>query len=157
MVEPWLLQVTMVSMVLSMLIAPFIILNSDKIVMRFSSNEWVQQSLELTKIASSAMSLQQHVIMAGFGRTGQNIATLLEEEQIPYRALDLDLERVRKAEAAGASVSYADATRRESLVAGRHSSCIIADYHVCEYAGSIANPAFCQRDGAQPAGYRAQL
>ena len=128
MVEPWLLQVTMVSMVLSMLIAPFIILNSDKIVMRFSSNEWVQQSLELTKIASSAMSLQQHVIMAGFGRTGQNIATLLEEEQIPYRALDLDLERVRKAETAGASVSYADATRRESLVAAgihRASSLII--------------------------------
>lgn len=34
--------------------------------------------------------------MAGFGRTGQNIATLLEEEQIPYRALDLDLERVAR-------------------------------------------------------------
>ena len=128
MMEPWLLQVTMASMVLSMLAAPFIILNSDKIVMRFSSNEWMQQSLELTKIASSSMSLQQHVIMAGFGRTGQSIATLLEEEQIPYRALDLDLERVRKAEAAGANVSYADATRRESLVAAgihRASSLIV--------------------------------
>ncbi|EEO28223.1 monovalent cation:proton antiporter family protein [Oxalobacter paraformigenes] len=128
MVEPWLLQVTMASMVLSMLAAPFIILNADKIVMRFSANEWIQQSLELTKIASSSMSLQRHVILAGFGRTGQNIATLLEEEQIPYRALDMDLERVRKAEAAGANVSYADASRRESLVAAgihRASSLIV--------------------------------
>lgn len=128
MVEPWLVQVTMVSMVLSMLIAPFVILNSDKIVMRFAANEWVQQSLELTKIASSSMSLQQHVILAGFGRTGQNIARLLEDEQISYRALDMDLERVRKAETAGANVSYANATRRESLVAAgihRASSLII--------------------------------
>ncbi len=147
MVEPWLLQVTMASMVLSMLAAPFIILNSDKIVMRFSANEWIQQSLELTRIASSSMSLQQHVILAGFGRTGQNIATLLEEEQIPYRALDMDLERVRKAEAAGANVSYADATRRESLVAAgihRASSLIVtfaninAALRVLYYAKELA-------------------
>lgn len=147
MVEPWILQVTMASMVLSMLAAPFIILNADKIVMRFSTNEWIQQSLELTKIASSSMSLQQHVILAGFGRTGQNIATLLEEEQIPYRALDMDLERVRKAETAGANVSYADATRRESLVAAgihRASSLIItfasvnAALRVLHYAKELA-------------------
>lgn len=147
MVEPWILQVTMASMVLSMLAAPFIILNADKIVMRFSANEWIQQSLELTKIASSSMSLQQHVILAGFGRTGQNIATLLEEEQIPYRALDMDLERVRKAETAGANVSYADATRRESLVAAgihRASSLIItfasvnAALRVLHYAKELA-------------------
>lgn len=147
MVEPWILQVTMASMVLSMLAAPFVILNADKIVMRFSANEWIQQSLELTKIASSSMSLQQHVILAGFGRTGQNIATLLEEEQIPYRALDMDLERVRKAETAGANVSYADATRRESLVAAgihRASSLIItfasvnAALRVLHYAKELA-------------------
>ena len=147
MVEPWVIQVTMASMVLSMLAAPFIILNADKIVMRFSANEWIQQSLELTKIASSSMALQRHVILAGFGRTGQNIATLLEEEQVPYRALDLDLERVRKAEAAGANVSYADATRRESLVAAgihRASSLIItfANIHaalrVLYYAKELA-------------------
>ena len=147
MVEPWILQVTMASMVLSMLAAPFIILNADQIVMRFSANEWIQQSLELTKIASSSMSLQQHVILAGFGRTGQNIATLLEEEQIPYRALDMDLERVRKAETAGANVSYADATRRESLVAAgihRASSLIItfasvnAALRVLHYAKELA-------------------
>lgn len=147
MVEPWILQVTMASMVLSMLAAPFIILNADKIVLRFSANEWIQQSLELTKIASSSMSLQQHVILAGFGRTGQNIATLLEEEQIPYRALDMDLERVRKAETAGAHVSYADATRRESLVAAgihRASSLIItfadinAAQKVLHYAKELA-------------------
>eukprot|EP01036_Dinobryon_divergens_P014225 gene14225-19208_t len=43
--------------------------------------------------------------------------TMLEEEKIPYHALDLDPERVAEAQSAGAAVSYGDATRRESLIA----------------------------------------
>jgi CPA2 family monovalent cation:H+ antiporter-2 len=57
------------------------------------------------------------VIVAGFGRSGQSLATLLTEENIAYHALDLDPERVQEAQAAGANVSYGDAGRRESLVA----------------------------------------
>lgn len=54
---------------------------------------------------------------AGFGRSGQSLATLLAEEKIEYHALDLDPERVQEAQLAGAHVSYGDAGRRESLVA----------------------------------------
>ncbi len=57
------------------------------------------------------------MIIAGFGRSGQNLAKLLEEEKIAYHALDLDPDRVREAQAAGANVSYGDSARRESLVA----------------------------------------
>jgi CPA2 family monovalent cation:H+ antiporter-2 len=63
------------------------------------------------------MATQKHVIIAGFGRSGQNLARLLEEEKIAYHALDLDPDRVREAQAAGAHVSYGDSARRESLVA----------------------------------------
>jgi CPA2 family monovalent cation:H+ antiporter-2 len=67
------------------------------------------------------MATQKHVIIAGFGRSGQNLAKLLEEEGIAYHALDLDPDRVREAQAAGAQVSYGDAARRESLkAAGIH-------------------------------------
>lgn len=128
MLEPWLTQVFLASMVLSMLSAPFIITQSDRIVMKFSANEWMLQSLALTKLASNTIGKKEHVIIAGFGRTGQNIARLLNEEKIPYQALDLDLERIRRAEAAGKNVSYADATRRESLIAAgihRASSLVI--------------------------------
>lgn len=128
MLEPWLVQVLLASMVLSMLSAPFIIAQSDRIVMKFSANEWMTQSLALTQLASSTMEAKQHVVIAGFGRTGQSVARMLTEEKIPYHALDLDPERVRKAEAAGERVSYADATRRESLIAAgihRASSLVI--------------------------------
>lgn len=115
--DPLIIQLILASMVLSMLIAPFILANSDAIVMKLSANEWMVQSLTLTQIASRTMATQKHVIIAGFGRSGQSLAKLLEEEQIAYHALDLDPERVREAQAAGANVSYGDAARRESLIA----------------------------------------
>lgn len=115
--EPLLVQLILASMVLSMLAAPIILAKSDAIVMKMSSNEWMMQSVALTQIATRTMSAQQHVIIAGFGRTGQSLARLLDEEGIPYQALDLDPDRVREAQAAGAHVSYGDAGRRESLLA----------------------------------------
>jgi CPA2 family monovalent cation:H+ antiporter-2 len=116
-VDPFVIQVVLASMVLSMLAAPFLIEQSDRLVLKFSSNEWMMQSLNLTRIAARTMSTQKHVIVAGFGRSGQSLATLLQEEEIEYHALDLDPTRVQEAQSAGANVSYGDAGRRESLVA----------------------------------------
>jgi len=117
MLDPLFIQLILASMVLSMLTAPFILSKSDAIVMKLSSNEWMMQSLALTKIAARTMGAQKHVIIAGFGRSGQNLAKLLEEEKIAYYALDLDPDRVNEAQAAGANVSYGNAARRESLLA----------------------------------------
>jgi CPA2 family monovalent cation:H+ antiporter-2 len=128
--DPLIIQLVLASMVLSMLIAPFILAKSDVIVMKLSANEWMMQSLALTQIATRTMSTKRHVIIAGFGRTGQSLAKLLEEEKIDYQALDLDPDRVREAQAAGAHVSYGDAARRESLVAaGIHrATAIVVTY-----------------------------
>ncbi|MGZ3237190.1 MAG: cation:proton antiporter, partial [Burkholderiaceae bacterium] len=115
--DPLIIQLILASMVLSMLAAPFILAKSDVIVMKLASNDWMMQSIALTQIATRTMSTQKHVLIAGFGRTGQSLAKLLEEEKIAYYALDLDPDRVREAQDAGANVSYGDAARRESLVA----------------------------------------
>ena len=116
-IDPYIIQLVLASMVLSMLLAPLLIEHSDKIVMKMSSNEWMIQSLQLTQIATRTMASQKHVIIAGFGRSGQSLATLLSEENIAYQALDMDPERVQEAQAAGAHVSYGDAGRKESLIA----------------------------------------
>ena len=115
--DPFVVQVVLAAMVLSMLIAPLLIAKSDAIVMKLAANDWMMQSLALTKIATRTMAAQKHVLIAGFGRSGQSLATLLTEEKIEYHALDLDPERVQEAQLAGAHVSYGDAGRRESLVA----------------------------------------
>lgn len=116
-IDPLIIQLILASMVLSMLIAPFILEKSDAIVLKLSANEWMMQSLTLTQLAARTMDTKRHVIIAGFGRSGQSLAKLLEEEHIVYHALDLDPERIQEARAAGANVSYGDAARRESLVA----------------------------------------
>ena len=73
--------------------------------------------MELTKVAAKSMSTQGHVIICGYGRSGQYMARFIEQENVDYVALDLDPERVREAAAAGDTVVYGDAARRETLVA----------------------------------------
>ncbi|HYR26730.1 MAG TPA: cation:proton antiporter, partial [Aquabacterium sp.] len=105
------------AMVLSMLATPLIIQYSDPIVMRVSSTDWLMQSLAMTKIASKAINTERHVLICGYGRSGQNLARLLDQEHIPYMALDLDPDRVQQAASAGQNVVFGDATRLQSLVA----------------------------------------
>ncbi|MDE2287810.1 MAG: monovalent cation:proton antiporter-2 (CPA2) family protein [Burkholderiales bacterium] len=116
-VEPALIQAILASMLLSMLLAPFLIQNADRIALRFASNEWMLQALQMTKIASQSMKTAGHVIICGYGRCGQNLARLLEQEDIAYIALELDPDIVLAAASAGESVVFGDAARREALVA----------------------------------------
>ncbi len=126
-VDPTLLQAILASMLLSMLAAPFLIQNADRIVMRLSSTEWMQQSLQMTRIATQSLKQRGHVIICGYGRAGQNLARMLEQEGIAYVALDLDPDRVSAAAAAGESVVFGDAARRESLLAaGIHRAAAVA-------------------------------
>jgi CPA2 family monovalent cation:H+ antiporter-2 len=110
-------QVVLAAMVLSMLSAPLLIHFADPIVRRFTANDWLARAAQITSIAATAMARQNHVIVCGYGRSGQNLARLLETEEIPYIALDDDPQRVREAAGDGSSVVYGDAGRKETLVA----------------------------------------
>jgi CPA2 family monovalent cation:H+ antiporter-2 len=126
-VDPTLFQAVLASMLLSMLAAPFIIQNADRIVLRLSASDWMMQSLQMTRIATQSLKQSNHVIICGYGRSGQNLARLLEQEGLSYVALDLDPDRVAAAAAAGESVVFGDAARRESLVAaGIHRAASVA-------------------------------
>jgi CPA2 family monovalent cation:H+ antiporter-2 len=111
------MQVVLASMLLSMLSAPVLVQYSDRIAMRLASSEWLHKSLEIARIAQSAIAVEKHVLICGFGRSGQHLGKMLEQEGITYVALDLDPDLVRQAAAAGDSVVYGDAGRRETLVA----------------------------------------
>ena len=116
-VAPQWVSPVLASMVLSMLIAPLLIIYSNRIVMRLSATDWLLQSVQLTSIAKRSITTQGHVIICGYGRSGQNLARLLQTQRIPYMALDLDPDRVRQAAAAGQSVVFGDAARLQSLMA----------------------------------------
>ncbi|CAN7634756.1 monovalent cation:proton antiporter-2 (CPA2) family protein [Acidovorax sp. LjRoot129] len=116
-VQPALMNPILAAMVLSMLATPFLIMYSNRIVMKLVASDWLQQSLQMTTIARKSINTNKHVIICGYGRCGQNLARMLEQEGIPYMALDLDPDRVRQAAAAGDSVVYGDATRLQALMA----------------------------------------
>jgi CPA2 family monovalent cation:H+ antiporter-2 len=109
------LQTVVAAMVLSMLSAPLLIQYADVIVRRFTANDWLARAAQVTAIATQAMARQEHVIVCGYGRSGQNLARLLEAEDIAFVALDNDPLRVREAAGSGASVVYGDAGRRDTL------------------------------------------
>ena len=129
-VPPDLLNPILASMVLSMLATPFIILYSNGIVMKLVSSEWLQQSLQMTSIARKSINANKHVIICGYGRCGQNLGSMLEQEGIQYMALDLDPDRVRQAAAAGDSVVFGDAVRLQSLMAAglARASAVVVTY-----------------------------
>jgi CPA2 family monovalent cation:H+ antiporter-2 len=143
-------SVVLSSMVLSMLATPFIVMHSNRLVMRLSASDWLMQSVALTTIAKKAIHTEAHVIICGYGRSGQNLARLLEAERIPYMALDLDPDRVRQAAAAGQSVVFGDAARLQSLMAAglARASAVVVSYpdtpsalkilqHVREHAANV--------------------
>jgi len=126
-VDASLAQPVLAAMVLSMLAAPLVIQFADPIVRALTANDWLARAAQLTTIASTAMARQEHVVICGYGRSGQNLARLLAREGIAFVALDNDPERVRAAAAAGASVVYGDAGRREALAAaGLHKARALA-------------------------------
>ena len=129
-VPPDLLNPILASMVLSMLATPFIILYSNPIVMKLVSSEWLQQSLQMTSIARKSINANKHVIICGYGRCGQNLGHMLEQEGIQYMALDLDPDRVRQAASAGDSVVFGDAVRLQSLMAAglARASAVVVTY-----------------------------
>jgi CPA2 family monovalent cation:H+ antiporter-2 len=116
-VSPTVTQVVLAAMILSMLAAPLLIHFAEPIVRKFTANDWLARAAQLTRIAATTMARQDHVIICGYGRSGQNLARLLEAEDIPFLALDSDSQRVREAVGEGNSVVYGDAGRREALSA----------------------------------------
>ena len=130
-IQPEWVSPVLASMVLSMLATPFLITHSDRIVMRLSASDWLMQSVAMTTIAKRAINTEAHIIIAGYGRSGQNLARILDAERIPYMALDLDPDRVRQAAAAGQSVVFGDAARLQSLMAAglARANAVVVSYH----------------------------
>ena len=104
------------SMVLSMIATPFLIMKADAIVNRLISNDWLLQSLALTNMAQRNFSVENHVIVCGYGRSGHNLVDFLVLENTAYVALDSDPDRVQAGKDEGHRVELGDATKLASLM-----------------------------------------
>ena len=73
--------------------------------------------LDITMMQSPPAQDEAHVIVAGFGRVGSLVTTLLEEQNVPYLAVDTDINNVSPARNRGQKVYYGDATNAAFLEA----------------------------------------
>jgi monovalent cation:H+ antiporter-2, CPA2 family len=129
------LQIVLAAAIISMLLSPLIFKYMEKIVLYLVASEWEMRAVQLQQLAVQSMMKKGHVIIAGYGRSGQSLARFLETEKIAVIALDADPMRVKQAAAAGDSVMFGDASRREVLTAAglaRASALVVsfADTHM---------------------------
>jgi CPA2 family monovalent cation:H+ antiporter-2 len=111
------MQIVLAAMLVSMLTAPFLIQYGEAIARRFSADEWTNRAMQMHRIAIQSMATTGHVIICGYGRSGQKLASFLEGEKLSFIALDLDSRRVHEAIAGRQNVVYGDAAKREVLMA----------------------------------------
>jgi CPA2 family monovalent cation:H+ antiporter-2 len=114
--RPQLAELGLAVIVISMLMGPFLIRYNRQLADRiFPESELEDHDRLQHDIGRHQVHLENHVIIIGYGRVGQNVARLIEPEGFEFVALDLDPLRVRHAREAGDPVYYGDGTNRDVL------------------------------------------
>ncbi|MES2012260.1 MAG: monovalent cation:proton antiporter-2 (CPA2) family protein, partial [Pseudomonadota bacterium] len=124
------LQLILAASLLSMVIAPFLIQYNGRIARRLVSSYTRNSGQVVQDIDDVGKHLHNHVIICGYGRSGQYLGRFLREENIPYVALDIDPSRVLEAATAGENVMFGDAARRVVLEAagGARAKALVISY-----------------------------
>lgn len=106
-------QIIIASIIFSIMLAPFLIKNSESIanfIMKAFDKNDAPVTPEAVIPTGSAAEIEDHVIICGFGRVGQSVARFLEREGVQYIGLDLDPSRLKEAHEANEPVIYGDCT-----------------------------------------------
>jgi CPA2 family monovalent cation:H+ antiporter-2 len=102
-------QVFLAASVLSMLMTPLLIYAGRELARRLPHESLDRNLAAPDESASSKLS--DHVVIAGYGINGQNLAKALSSASIPYAVLEMNPETVRAARGRGEPIYYGDCTR----------------------------------------------
>lgn len=108
-------QIVLTSVLFSMILAPFLIRYNKQIASWFNRKATQNINLEISTEEFEPAEQQGHVIIAGYGRIGQIVGNMLEKEQVPYVALDMDAGRIKDARLGGEPAYYGDSSDRTVL------------------------------------------
>jgi CPA2 family monovalent cation:H+ antiporter-2 len=111
-------QVFLASSILTILATPFLIQASPSLATRTERRfRWKDRALEIG--GKPAPTLKDHVIIAGYGLNGRNLAHVLKEAGISYVILELNPETVKSALAEGEGIIFGDVSSRTILKEAR--------------------------------------
>lgn len=137
-------QVFLAVSVCSMIITPFLIRWSPHVARRVEAVQRVRRwfpgrtTAHMMEAEGRHLRIKDHVIIVGYGLNGRNLARVLSETEVPYVALDLDGDTVRREAQHGVPLYYGDATNPNVL---RHAK--IEDAKVLVVA--ISDPFMARR------------
>lgn len=116
-IEPQIGQIALTAVLFSMILAPFLIRYNHALASLFAPRGGVAEQEAPIASLETTGHFRNHVIICGYGRIGQSVGRFLEEERIPFVAVDLDSPKVRIAHLAGEPVFYGDSSERDILEA----------------------------------------
>ncbi|AQU82275.1 MULTISPECIES: cation:proton antiporter domain-containing protein [unclassified Halomonas] len=102
-------QITLTAVLFSMIVAPFLIRYNQPLAAWLFKTRARYQDVD-APTPDSHSTYSEHVIICGYGRTGQVISRFLESESIRFVAIDMDPSIVKEARLAGHPVFYGDAS-----------------------------------------------
>lgn len=89
----------------------------------------VESAVGEAEASPHGAGVEDHVVVVGYGPSGQRLAQVLQQTHIPLVVVELNPDLAERAEAAGLTVVYGDASRSHILeVAGIHHAkqCVVA-------------------------------
>jgi CPA2 family monovalent cation:H+ antiporter-2 len=110
-------QLTLAAMLISMFIAPFLIERTARLSGQIAHGNWSHKAKAIHDIAVAGFGLENHVIICGYGRTGGRIAHFLADEHIPYLAIDVDPQQLKRVVPGDGKLVFGSADRTEVLLA----------------------------------------
>ena len=114
-------QIFLAVSVCSMIITPFLMQWSPHLARRVEAVQRVHRwfpgrtTAHVLGTQGRQLRIKDHVIIVGYGLNGRNLARVLSETEIPYVALDLDGDTVRREAQHGLPLYYGDATNPNVL------------------------------------------
>jgi CPA2 family monovalent cation:H+ antiporter-2 len=114
-------QIFLAVSVCSMIITPLLMQWSPHVARRVEAVQRVHRwfpartTAHVLETEGRHLRVKDHVIIVGYGLNGRNLARVLEETEVPFVALDLDGDTVRREVQHGVPIYYGDATNPHVL------------------------------------------
>jgi len=110
-------QLLLATVILTMIATPFLVKYNGLLAKKLTGSYLQNREQTVDRVAARAGKMQDHVVICGFGRIGQNIAKILDAEKRSYFALDYNVDLITNAAKAGYKVAFGDSTHRDILQA----------------------------------------
>jgi CPA2 family monovalent cation:H+ antiporter-2 len=136
--EQQLSQIIISAIVLSMMAAPFLIKANGKIAKKVFNKSYSANFAELEhKIEADTRYKKDHVVVLGFGRVGQTTVKFLEQFNVPFVALDLDIKRVKEAQESGLPVYFGDSAKHSVIKSANIAKAKVAIITFTEHHATV--------------------